>query len=891
MMIDRRVAKAVCVSLAMALAAISGGFGNRDLAPVSTNNYYDAPTTIEALKVGAGGFLRNIYIASDGTMVTRADTAGCYYYDASANNPGNAHGRGAWINVVTATSVPTKDWMVGDAHGCEEIIAYNSTKLYMNYNGLIFYSGNAGKTWARGRGFAQDHLGSQQTYSNLIAVDDQNPDLVMAGSAGNQLFITSNGTFGAIATWTGVSTLSVPAGAQMGVCVDTHSTITDGKRQIWYAWSQGNGVYKTTNAGLTWALTPNGPTNIKAMRCDSAGNVWVIGSISTIFKYDGISWSSLKPGITGDSVAIDPLNTAHVCVVGDGFAIACSANAGSTWTISQNFKRTATDIPWLGSAASFSVGGIAFDNSGILWYSEGIGIWKTAPPTTNGAAYTWISVSAAIEQLVANRVLSSPGCTSPVAFSWDRAVFVSPKETFPTSEPIKLKEQPIIGGWGGDWASANTRFLVASANSNNAPGQEISSYSSDCGVTWKPFGPTNSTRVTAGTGSKTWTNVDTTLAIAVNSDVWVYRTSDPNTFMRGRVTAYSGGILTLNVTDVTDIGQTFDDWTIHTIPPARGPGGDIAASSSSNLLLTPGGFANGVTPWYTNDGGVHWEDTGTYFNTNFGIPRPGQQFTGSVSGTLLTVTAITGPTVGSNTIAVGQILSGQGVKGNPMIASLGTGTGGTGTYNLSSNQGTIGSRNFTTDVSTGWSGFYGDSVQRGAICADRVSPNTFYTYNRLAVGSGGGVYRTQDGGATWSKMFAGTPSGQTAGNLALIKAVPGKTGHLFFSDRLGGGLTRSKDGGATWHTVSTLAHIYAFGFGATFPRQSYPAIYVVGYVGSQTKANYGVWRSIDDASTWTRVINFPLNDWWYVADIDGDKTTIGSFYGGFLGFGFFYGHL
>lgn len=59
----------------------------------------------------------------------------------------------------------------------------------------------------------------------------------------------------------------------------------------------------------------------------------------------------------------------------------------------------------------------------------------------------------------------------------------------------------------------------------------------------------------------------------------------------------------------------------------------------------------------------------------------GAKFTGSISGTTLTVSAVT-----SGTIAVGQYLGGLGVAPNTTISGLGTGTGGTGTYILSTSQ-------------------------------------------------------------------------------------------------------------------------------------------------------------------------------------------------------------
>lgn len=53
----------------------------------------------------------------------------------------------------------------------------------------------------------------------------------------------------------------------------------------------------------------------------------------------------------------------------------------------------------------------------------------------------------------------------------------------------------------------------------------------------------------------------------------------------------------------------------------------------------------------------------------------GAHVTGSISGTTLTVTAVT-----NGTLAVGQLISGTGVTAKTYITALGTGTGGTGTY-------------------------------------------------------------------------------------------------------------------------------------------------------------------------------------------------------------------
>jgi hypothetical protein len=99
------------------------------------------------------------------------------------------------------------------------------------------------------------------------------------------------------------------------------------------------------------------------------------------------------------------------------------------------------------------------------------------------------------------------------------------------------------------------------------------------------------------------------------------------------------------------------------------------------------------------------------------------EFTGSISGTTLTVTA-----VASGTIKVGQWISGSGITASPQttITALGTGTGGTGTYTVNQSQ-TVSSTTITSNgfpitrngnttqgtfspfSQTGWGNYFGGS--------------------------------------------------------------------------------------------------------------------------------------------------------------------------------------
>lgn len=72
-----------------------------------------------------------------------------------------------------------------------------------------------------------------------------------------------------------------------------------------------------------------------------------------------------------------------------------------------------------------------------------------------------------------------------------------------------------------------------------------------------------------------------------------------------------------------------------------------------------------------NDGG------GGPYAYDSGDSTSGAFFTGSISGTTLTVTAVT-----NGTLAVGMRISGTGISSRTYITALGTGTGGVGTYTV-----------------------------------------------------------------------------------------------------------------------------------------------------------------------------------------------------------------
>lgn len=156
-------------------------------------------------------------------------------------------------------------------------------------------------------------------------------------------------------------------------------------------------------------------------------------------------------------------------------------------------------------------------------------------------------------------------------------------------------------------------------------------------------------------------------------------------------------------------------------------------------------------------------------------------FTGSISGTTLTVTSII-----SGTVVINQLLTGTGISPNTIITALGTGNGGTGTYTVTPSQ-TVSSTTISGTILTGW----GQSTSSGLSFAYqlRLWSQSNYGQNLVFNARGGPIYywvvdnnsiiynraqqigptntNTQNGVQYWY-TDAGTPACPTFANVVLV---------------------------------------------------------------------------------------------------------------------------
>ena len=194
----------------------------------------------------------------------------------------------------------------------------------------------------------------------------------------------------------------------------------------------------------------------------------------------------------------------------------------------------------------------------------------------------------------------------------------------------------------------------------------------------------------------------------------------------------------------------------------------------------------------------------------------------------------------------------------------------------------------------GWSS--SSTVLRRMVAADRVNIGTFYLWN-----GNHGLFSSTDFGVTWANFnnYNGSTLPSTMGvdpnAHGSMKSVPGNVGNLFFCTWGGSGgsytgpnpssrFWRSTDGGQHWTIVGpssatatgAIVEVWAFDTGASAPGQTYPAIYIYGWMYNGTIYEQGVYRSIDNAVTWTKLAGAYPDGWTdQIQDLAADKLIYG----------------
>jgi photosystem II stability/assembly factor-like uncharacterized protein len=589
-------------------------------------------------------------------------------------------------------------WTSGGPPGPVIVLVSDPTNLTVLYAGTagggIFKSLDKGSTWSAANG----GLSSLAIYA--LAVDPRTPSIIYAGLSGGDLVAKS---LDGGESWRPANT-GLTGSECFALAIDPANPST------LYAsmyWGQGDGgVYKSTNAGDSWTLTGlqtlENSMAVLAIDPKNPATVYAGGAVSNVgiakTTDGGATWTDINNGIPGRgiaAIAIDPVTPATVYAV--------------TWAPRGVFKSTNGGGNWSPIDAGLPSGGSDYSDitcfvldpkAPSVFYVGYLleGVYES----TNGGG-SWSAANGGLGGAFVWRLFIDSGAPSTLYAATGQGVF---KRT----------------GEGANWSPIN-RGLAASQIQSLAidPGQPATVYA---GTYWGGGGLFKSTDAGATWGAaNSGLSAESINAIAV----------DP----RATSTLYAGdesGNLFKSVNGGAAWSALNADFGEHGVLAIA-----VDPNATSNLYVgTYGGL------FKTTDGGTSWS----------AVP--------DVQSAPVWVVAID-PT-NSSTIYAGSLF--KSTDGGATWTSISDGLQNAYVHSLAispSNPSILyaggGAGLFKSEDAGGHWTSVGEGLGQlvTGLAIDPGRPTTVYAASRTDYSRDFGVFRTADGGATWSPFNNGRP--------------------------------------------------------------------------------------------------------------------------------------
>jgi photosystem II stability/assembly factor-like uncharacterized protein len=627
------------------------------------------------------------------------------------------------------------------------------------------------------------------------------------------------------------------------------------------------------------------PADGNLYRSDDRGKTWIQ---KPAFPTAKVSANSAPPKAYGRFMAVDPQNPDVLYVGTPNQGLFVTANGGASFTA----------VSAVGTASGPGAGGniIAFDPSssvsdgkkqGIFVSTYGVGVYHS---TNGGSSWSLLNTT------------GMPTTHMHLIVDQNGKVWMTTTTGRANVVNWTTRDGWVVNSIPADYGSFAS-VATDPSNSNNvvALGQQGFLYlSTDGGHTWR----TNQSFHTHISGDQTWTTVSNSSAPSLSSADIQYDASQPGT---AYITTGTG-IMYFNPTVGGNSSVSYTSQVT-----------GIEEVVAGAILAPPGGLdviggSEDFPVW-------HWASSDLDKNRSAAlpaylglVPRPfellvtGMMFDYAPSNPKFIIGAIGGnglqgfgsdhsgySTDGGATWTEFQTKPAQVGAGENIAAASetnfvwATAYGGSNVY-YTTNGGrnwlqSAGLRNIT------FSGIFFLPWYR-YLAADKVNTGTFYLYVPSGNTGNDGIWRSTNGGVSFTRVHPGSLDATRDGGEKCFKVNPYVAGDLWFTAGYQQGsnhpatmnLYRSIDGGMTWHTVAGFQETFCFGFGAIVPGQTYPVICVVGW----RSGVYGFWESRDNGSTWASLGDYP-NGWFRnPTDIDGDKSVLGKWYVPINGSGFRY---
>ena len=687
------------------------------------------------MKFGGGGYVTGLVFhpSTANLLYARTDIGGAYRWNPAASSwtpitdgLGFSAAESSYHGIESMAVDPNDDRLVYMAAGM-----YNTDKA----DARLYISSDRGDHWTFvNLPFSTGGNNGGRAMGERLMVDPNKPSTLFYGSRTAGLWKSEDSG----RSWAQVSALSsarmtqdqikAAGGSAMGIELVVYDTGTKGTgtaTSTLYAAvapdyasvaGLGSNMYRSTNGGATWTAvtTPVSGFHIPHMVRAADGVFYVVftkdagpgaGGPGRLYKFDGTTWTLLKSvdpaggtnfGLGGASVQGSGASTRIALGVTNSWGnwngqqiVQLSDDAGLTW------REIEAQMP--GEIASGWVDDVEIDPSDRdhILHVHGGGVVETR--NASAAKPTWSGVIAGIEEIAAQAIVAPPPGASYLLInsSGDVGTWI---HTDVTTTPTRSPGLGWSNGIAADMAWSDPQYIAASGainSSNTGTGY----WSGDGGKTWTTFAS-----LPAGAASNT-SSESSLVVTARNKAVWAPANSVPS---------YT-----------TDNGAT---WTATNLPALPAVGWN-----RGYRLVVDRKNPNKVYAY--DSGGAWWASAGrVYVSTDGGHSFALSQ--GSVTAALApNGWWVTSMAVNPN--AEGDLWM---ADGNAVYHSVDSGATWQKLSQFASVQG-----------SNAWPDLQGATV----VALGKAKDGASYSAAVYVVGTVGGVwgvYRSDDGGATWTRF-------------------------------------------------------------------------------------------------------------------------------------------
>ena len=597
----------------------------------------------------------------------------------------------------------------------------NPSRVYAASSLSIYRSGDGGSHWLiSDRGLTE---GEGALFVLSLAIDPANPTILYAGTDFGGVFKSID----AGRSWA----QSADGLSEFGMIVEW-IVVSPASATTIYA-ATLDGVFKSVNGGATWQESnvglpeSNGTFYTDSLALDPAhpATLYLGSSFNGAYKSTnaGASWFPISSGLPYPEVAhiaIDPTNPARLFATNDYYVIDVGTHGG-TVVRSDNggasWRRAGGGLP------DVSYGSIVIDpdTPSTLWVSS----FESGVYRSRNAGASWSPASAGLETLEVGPLTRIPGSPSRLlAGTGTQGVYES-QDGADTWTPLR-QGLHAFGGLTLSDASSSPGILYAAGYG----GRDGIARSTDGGATWQEVGPGIHVDVIGKAVAVDPTNASVVYA-SQNASQAVFKSTD-------------GGETWDSI--ASGLPDTVTAFAIDRFDVQR-----VFAATEFNVYRSADGGATWI-PASTPLGHTAWILIDRASDTTLFAPSGGVLYK-SLDGAD-TWSAIAGGLEGSYVLSLAQD------PRHPKV--LYAGTGGNGVFR-------------TTDGGLNWSPI-GNLTAEGisALAVDPARPATLYAgtrtfrLNGVAYGAAG-FFQSTDGGATWHAFNPGltSPAGMEVSQLAI----------------------------------------------------------------------------------------------------------------------------